>query len=324
MVLVGSLLLGTLVGAAAEFAAEGRVGSMAVLPLVYAALIVVLRRLYIRRVDTGAELVRCRVVHPYGVGGAGLRIRCPDGALLAVALSDDKGAAVSEGDDLWCHDPQEGRPLTGVRWNPVLGRGEAVMGIGRSRLVVPPGAVPAALARDLSPPAGPQDRLLGEVTGSPAARPPGAASPSAPPRPLAIKPLGPPPPPRPDGIDEQQARAALAARLPSRWPGRRALPATPDVPLEVVTVTSPPPSPYAPRRGQVTVRRATGDSFAWETTLQRWPTAGSTVWATPVAESQQVRLFVPTPAGDILVAEPHGPARPEAASERRSADGGRS
>lgn len=339
LVLVGAVLLGSLAGAIAETVVAGRISSMAALPLIYAAMMVVLGRLYFRRVDTEAELVRCRVVHPYGVGGVGLRIRRPDGALLAITLSDDKGAVVNEGDDVWCLDPKEGRPLAGVRWNPVLRRGEVVMGIGRSRLVVPPGALPAALARDFTahgPHDTPQDRLHDEDPGSsPLGSSPLGSAPlgSAPlgsshagsshpgpvgrpsPRPLAIKPLGPPPPTPPDGIDEHQARAALAAPPPSRLPSRRTSPTPPDVPLQVVTIVSAPPSPYAPRRAQITVRRATGESFSWETTLQRWPTAGSTAWATPLADGQPARLVLPTPAGDVVVAEPHGPARPAASAE---------
>lgn len=250
--------------------------------MVYGAVAYAIWRFGLRPLDTSGPLVRCRVVHPYGVAGRGLRIRRPDGAILAVALADDKGAAVDAGDEVWCVDPREGRRLLGVRWNPVLLRGEAIVGTTAPRLVIPPGAVPRSmLSRAV------QDQL------------PGAHDRR---RPLVIAPLGPPPPEPPDGVDERQARVGLAH-------GKLRSATAPDVPLEIVTIDSEPPSAYAPRRADVTVRRADGTRLTWSVTMEHWPAMGTSAWSTRAATGEQVRLVVPTPAGDVVVVEPHEPAR---------------
>lgn len=148
-------------------------------------------------------------------------------------------------------------------------------------MVIPPGAVPKGLS-----PRGVQDVI------------------TPPPRPLAIRPLGLPPPEPPDGIDENQARAALRG-------GKGAGGAGGDVaPLAVVTIDSAPPSAYAARRGEIVVGRRDGARFTWAVTIDRWPALGSTAWATPVGEENRVRLVLPTPAGDVVVVEPHEAARP--------------
>lgn len=289
--LLAGIALASLVIAGISMARHRAFSGEQLLPLIYGGLLYVVWRLAGPSMDTRGELVACRVVHPHGMDGRGLRIRRPDGALLAVPFVADK-TMLNTGDEVWFVAPQDGRRLIGVTWDPLLGRGQPVTSALAARLVVPPGAVPGGAL--------------------------GAA-----PEPLAIRPLGPPPLPMPDGIDERQARAALAQQ---RWLGRLGRSARPgqlarsrsravtppDVPLEVVAVDGDPPSAYAPRTGPIVVRRADGTRLTWPVTLQTWPARGSTAWATRVSEGEHVRLVVPTPAGDVVVVEPGGPATPAA------------
>ena len=312
--LLGVVFLGSLIAAGVSYAQEGAFRGEQLLPLIYGAMFLLMWRIT-RRMDASGALVVCRVVHPYGVGGRGLRIRLPDGALLDASLADDKGAVLNAGDQVWFANPRPGQRLIGVAWDRFQQRGEPVVSVTPARLVVPAGAVPSVFGPDVV-----QDALgsgagsrPGSVAGSGAGSPPGSLSgapsgsvagarPGQPPRPLAIRPLGPPPLPCPDGIDESQARAALRSA-----DGRRAV-TPPDVPLEIVTIDSPPPSAYAPRRADITIRRADGTRLTWPVTMERWPDRGSTAWATRGEAGESIRLVAPTSAGDVVVIDPLAPA----------------
>lgn len=286
-----ALVIGSGVVAATSYAAQGTFSGEQLLPLFYGALTVVVWRAFLRPTDLTGPLVACRVAHPSGTGGTGLRFRRPDGALLGVRLSDDKGAPLNPGDELWLVDPREGRRVIGFTWNRLLQRSEPVASVTPARLLLPPGSVPRAYAYHA-----PQDSL------------PAASPRETPPRPMAIRPLGPPPLATPDGIDEDQARWALRHGVR----GKAAPPR--EVPLEVVTVDSPPPSPYASRTQPITVRRADGRRSTWTVTMDTWPERGSTAWAGRVdggdGDGERVWLVVPTCVGDVLVVAPRGPARP--------------